>query len=266
MDLDAARIVAELTSRRISMGLPLVVVDATTSTNDDAKRAAHDRAPSGAAFMADAQTSGRGRLGRTWYSPSGENLYASFLVRPAFDTKRAPLVTLASGLAVADALAPLLPAARVTLKWPNDVLVDDRKIAGILTEAHLGDSAFPWIVIGIGINVRTRSFPEAIGQPVTSLAIAGASQLDRSVLFVELASALSHRLRALEIGTASLIEAFTERDGLAGRAISVDGTPATALGIAQDGGLRIRGPDGTESVLLAGDVRLKTTDDPARVL
>jgi len=266
MDLDAGRMVAELTARGISMGLPLVVLETTTSTNDDAKRAAHDRAPSGAAFVADVQTRGRGRLGRTWYSPRGENLYASFLLRPSFDAKRAPLVTLASGLAAADAIARLVSGARVTIKWPNDVLIDGRKVAGILTEAHLGDSHSAWIVIGVGVNVHTRSFPDDIGQPVTSLAISGATGLDRGVLFVELASALSSRLRALESGTADLIDAFAARDGLVGRPIVVDGSPAVALGISGDGGLRIRRPDGTESVLLAGDVRVKTTDDIPRVL
>src|SRR5258705_9100925 len=106
MDLDDTRIVTELVRRGIPVGRPLTLVSVTTSTNDDAKRAAHEGAPSGAAFVADAQTRGRGRLGRTWHSPPGENLYASFLLRPALDPRRAPLVTLASGLAGGAAVEP----------------------------------------------------------------------------------------------------------------------------------------------------------------
>jgi BirA family biotin operon repressor/biotin-[acetyl-CoA-carboxylase] ligase len=265
MDLDDARIVAELVRRGIPLGRPLTLVAATTSTNDDAKRAAHDGVPSGAAFVADSQTRGRGRLGRTWHSPAGENLYASFLLRPSLDPRRAPLVTLASGLAVAEVIDPLVPGARVALKWPNDVLVDDRKIAGILSEAHLGAEGGSWIVVGVGINVRARSFPADIAQPATSLVLAGAASSDRSALFVELASALSRRLDALENGEPStLIDAFAARDALRGRAIKVDGAPAIAIGIEKDGALRIRRPDGTEGTCIAGDVRLETSSDLQR--
>jgi BirA family biotin operon repressor/biotin-[acetyl-CoA-carboxylase] ligase len=256
MDLDAARIARELERRDIALGRTLVVAGVTASTNDDAKRAAQDGAPSGAAFIADAQTKGRGRLGRSWHSPAGENLYASFVLRPALDPKVAPLVTLAAGLAVADAIAPCVAHARVALKWPNDVLIDDCKVAGILSEAQLGtDDA--WIVVGIGINVHARSFPDHLRGLATSLALSGATMLDRGALFVEVAAALSRRLDALHTGdSSSMVEAFVARDALAGRAITVDGSPALALGIAKDGALRIRRPDGTETTLFAGEVRL----------
>src|SRR5258707_7850262 len=247
MDLDATQILAELARRGIPLGRPLTLVPVTTSTNDDAKRAAHEGAPSGAAFVADSQTRGRGRLGRTWHSPPGENLYASFVLRPSLDPRRAPLVTLASGLAVADAIEPLVAGGRVALKWPNDVLVDGRKIAGVLSEAHFGAEGGSWIVVGIGINVRTRSFPADIAWPATSLILAGATSPDRSALFVELASALSRRLDALEKDDPStLIDAFAAKDALRGRSITVDGAPAIAIGIDRDGALRIRRPDGTE--------------------
>src|SRR5205085_9824478 len=128
-------------------------------------------------------------------------------------------VTLAAGLAVADALAPLVPRATVALKWPNDVFVDGRKVAGILSEAHLGGAGPDWIVVGIGINVRARSFPPELAQLATSLAIAGARSLDRGSVFIELASALSDRVALLASGdTSTLIQAFAERDALGGRA------------------------------------------------
>jgi BirA family transcriptional regulator, biotin operon repressor / biotin---[acetyl-CoA-carboxylase] ligase len=255
--IDPARILAELARRNSPLGRPLAIAEVTTSTNDDAKRAAEEGAPSGAAFLANAQTRGRGRLGRTWHSPPDENLYASFLLRPSLDPKRASLVTLASGLAVADTLEPLVPHARITLKWPNDVLIDDRKVAGILSEARLsGEDA--WIVVGIGINVHTRAFPADLAARATSLALSGATTVDRSDLFVAVASALSARLDTLRTGASStLVESFAARDALAGRPIAVDGAPAIAIGIARDGALRIRHPDGTESFCIAGDVQLR---------
>src|SRR6478736_6410742 len=137
MDLDRLSIERELAVGGTALGHPLVVVDSTASTNDDAKQAARDGAPSGSAFISDTQTGGRGRLGRSWHSPPGENLYASFVLRPSLSSSAAPLVTLAAGLAVADAIASLVPERSVGLKWPNDVQIDDRKLAGILTEAQL---------------------------------------------------------------------------------------------------------------------------------
>jgi BirA family biotin operon repressor/biotin-[acetyl-CoA-carboxylase] ligase len=259
-DLDAERLSGELERRGAKFGRPLVVVRSTASTNDDAKRAAENGAPSGSSFVADAQTRGRGRLGRTWHSPPGDNLYVSFLLRPAteFDVRRAPLVTLAAGLAVADAIAPLVPGATAALKWPNDVLLGDRKAAGILTEAHLGTGASDWIVIGIGINVRTTSFPPDISARATSLALAGATSLDRGALFVELASALSQRFGELRESTARVIAAFAAKDALRDRSITIDGAPATAIGIADDGALRVRRPDGVETRILAGEILLRT--------
>jgi BirA family transcriptional regulator, biotin operon repressor / biotin---[acetyl-CoA-carboxylase] ligase len=256
MDLDRASIERELALRSTLLGRPLVIVESTTSTNDDAKQAARDGAPSGAAFIADTQTSGRGRLGRSWHSPPGENLYASFVLRPSLPPSSAPVVTLAAGLAVADIVAPLVPGRTVALKWPNDVLINDCKVAGILTEAQLSDARASWIVIGIGINVRATTFPAEIASRATSLALAGASELDRGAIFVALAVALSARIEILrDQGTLPIIADLAARDALLGRAITVDGAPATALGIAEDGALRIRRLDG-ETTILSGEVRL----------
>jgi BirA family biotin operon repressor/biotin-[acetyl-CoA-carboxylase] ligase len=256
MDLDRPSLERELASRGALLGRPLTVVETTTSTNDDAKQAARDGAPSGAAFIADTQSSGRGRFGRSWHSPAGENLYVSFVLRPSLSPSAAPLVTLAAGLAVADAVAPLVPGRTVALKWPNDVLVDDRKVAGILAEAQLSDARASWIVVGIGINVRTAEFPAEIATRATSLALAGASNLDRGALFVALATALSARIEMLcAHGARPIIEDLAARDALRGRPITIDGAPATALGIAEDGALRIRRPDGSETTILAGEVR-----------
>jgi BirA family biotin operon repressor/biotin-[acetyl-CoA-carboxylase] ligase len=256
-DLDPARIETALAQASIPWGRPLVVMSLTASTNDDAKRAARDGAPEGAAFIADAQTGGRGRLGRTWFSPSGENLYTSFVLRPSFDAKRIPLVTLTAGLAVVDAVVPRVAARRVGLKWPNDVYIDGRKVAGILSEAQVVDGRAAWIVIGIGINVRTDVFPPELATRATSLALAGATSLDRGELFVDLAVGLFRRVALLQNNAIEeLIAAFAARDELAGKMVNIDGAPATALGIAEDGALMIRRPDGGHERCMAGEVQL----------
>jgi BirA family biotin operon repressor/biotin-[acetyl-CoA-carboxylase] ligase len=255
--LDAVQIESALDSLGIRLGRPLVLSEVTTSTNDDAKRGAREGVPSGAVFLAETQTHGRGRLGRSWHSPPGENLYASFVLRPSLTAKTAPLVTLTAGLSVCDAIGPLLSHRTVALKWPNDVLVGDRKVAGILCEAQLAGEGPAWIVVGIGINVKTTSFPADIAPRATSLALAHATSLDRSALFVALASGLSARIETLERGGAqAIIDEVAARDALRGRAITVDGEKATALGIASDGALLIRRADGTEASCIAGDVQL----------
>jgi BirA family biotin operon repressor/biotin-[acetyl-CoA-carboxylase] ligase len=258
-DLDARRIEAALERAGVTWGRPLVVARLTASTNDDAKRAAREGAPEGAAFVADAQSGGRGRLGRSWYSPSGENLYASFVIRPSFDPKRIPLVTLTSGLATVDAIASRVPGRRVGLKWPNDVYVDGRKVAGILSEGQIVAGEPSWVVVGIGINVRTRAFPAELADRATSMALAGATSLDRGLIFVDLAAALLQRIAMLRDGhVRELVAAFTAKDEIAGRTITVDGSEATAVGIAEDGALVIRGADGQERRCVAGDVQMST--------
>jgi BirA family biotin operon repressor/biotin-[acetyl-CoA-carboxylase] ligase len=255
-DLDAARIESTLAARNVVWGRPLVVTALTGSTNDDAKHAAKNGAPAGAAFIADAQTGGRGRLGRTWFSPPGQNLYTSFILRPALDPKRLPLITLTAGLAVADAVACRV-SGRVGVKWPNDVYIDGRKVSGILSEVQIAGKRAAWVVIGIGINVHTRTFPEEIEGRATSLALAGEASSDRGALFVDLAAALFARVRMLEEGNdRAVIEALRARDELDGRAITVDGAPATAIGIADDGALTVRKRDGSVERCVAGEVQI----------
>ncbi|HEY3594457.1 MAG TPA: biotin--[acetyl-CoA-carboxylase] ligase [Polyangiaceae bacterium] len=259
-DFDAPRIERDLRARDVSFGVPLCWMEVTESTNDDAKQAARAGIPGGAAFVADQQTKGRGRLGRTWFSPPGENLYASFVVRPALDPKRAPLVTLAAGLAVIDALRECAGTVSLALKWPNDVWLDGRKVCGILCEAQLGDGA-GWIVVGIGINVHGLAFPDELRGRATSLALAG-RDVDRGALFAALCSSLAHRVGVLREGNeAAIVGDASALDALVGREVRIDGVAATALGIATNGGLRVRRPDGVEATCMAGEVQLSLPAD-----
>src|SRR5690606_23130214 len=114
----------------------------------------------GTVWVAESQTGGRGRQGRAWVSPRGENLLFSVLLRIACVPMRVPLIALVSGLAVRDAVARVLPDREVLVKWPNDVLVSGKKIAGVLVESSIAGSKVDHVVVGIGINVHTRHFPE----------------------------------------------------------------------------------------------------------
>src|SRR5262245_37933521 len=170
---DAAAFRHLRTAHGIELGEPLVAVAETTSTNDLALDAADAGARHGALFVADEQTKGRGRHGHTWTSPPGENLTFSVLLRPGTDVAHASGLALVVGLAVRAAAARRVPATRVAIKWPNDVVVGQQKLAGILVESRLRGGAVEALVVGIGINVGMRSLPEEIRTVATSLALLG---------------------------------------------------------------------------------------------
>lgn len=154
------------------LGRERVHLPACGSTNDEAARLAAAGAAHGTVVTAGAQGAGRGRQGRPWHSPPGENLYLSCVLRPALAPERAPAITLAAGLGVVDAVR--WAGARPTLKWPNDVLVDGRKLAGILTEMSTRGGHVQHIVTGIGVNIDTREFPPDLARSATSLRLLGA--------------------------------------------------------------------------------------------
>lgn len=222
-----------------ALGRPRLHLREVGSTNDRAKKLAAAGAAHGTLVTADAQTAGRGRQGRSWAMPPGRALALSLVLR---DPPR--LLPLAAAIAVASVAGA---AARV--KWPNDVLVGGRKVAGILAEARLQDG---WAVLGIGLNVAVR--PEDLPEELR----ATAGSLARSP--GELEAVLGELLRELErwiaTGDAELLEAFRARDALAGRRIAWAGGAGAARGIDDLGRLVVELPDGSETALEAGEVHL----------
>ncbi len=217
------------------------------------------------ALLAEQQTAGRGRRGRAWVSPLAAHLYLSVLRRFEGGLARLGGLSLVAGVAVAEALRDRLGVA-VGLKWPNDLLVDGRKLGGILVEGG-GEHGGPvQAVIGIGINVRMpAAMAKDIGQPWIDLASASPGiALQRSRIA---AAVLEHVIRAFDRFDAHGLSPFLERyralDMLAGQAIDVhaaDGVHAMqALGLAADGGLRVRRDDGGESILHSGEVSVRRT-------
>jgi BirA family biotin operon repressor/biotin-[acetyl-CoA-carboxylase] ligase len=248
----------------------------TTSTNDDAKRGAKEGAAHRTVWVAESQTGGRGRQGRAWISPRGENLLFSVLLRIACSPVRVPLVALVAGLAVRDAIAELLPAREVRVKWPNDVVVGDanRKIAGILVESSVAGSKVEHVVVGIGVNVHTRNFPDELSSLATSIALEGRAGVDRDALLEAIVENLDHDVEHVVHRGLGVVHARLERaDALRGKVLDV-GDPAPrgaarlrrigdlegggiAEGIDDDGRLMVRRPDGVLVRLSSGEVRVR---------
>jgi BirA family biotin operon repressor/biotin-[acetyl-CoA-carboxylase] ligase len=223
----------------VALGRPRLHLRATTSTNDRARALAQAGAPHGTLVTAGAQSAGRGRQGRTWSAPPGRALLLSLVLRDA-----PTLLPLAAGLAVADVAGP---GARI--KWPNDVLVDERKVAGILAEGRPDEG---WAVLGIGLNVAVR----IEDLPPELHATAGTLGLTPADLEPTLARLLEALERALALDTAKLLDAYRSRDALLGREVSWSGGRGRAAGIDGAGRLVVELPGGGRTALDAGEVHL----------
>jgi len=167
----------------------LVAHERIASTSDEAKRLAAEGAPAGTLVWARVQTAGRGRQGRGWVSPAG-NLFASLILRPAVPVATAAQLGFVAALAVADACRALAPDAAIRLKWPNDVLLAGRKLAGLLLESQSrSEGALDWLVLGIGVNLAT--YPVEVEYPATALAATGADASPEAMLAALAASFLA---------------------------------------------------------------------------
>ena len=223
----------------MSLGRPRLHLRETPSTNDRARALAVAGAPHGTLVTAGVQTAGRGRQGRTWTAPPGSSLLLSLVLREVD-----PLLSLRAGLAVAD-----LAGAAARVKWPNDVLLDGRKVAGILAEGRPQEG---WAVLGIGVNAAVE--PDEL--------VAGAGTLGRAR--GELDAVLEELLLALErrLGepAEACLAALRGRDALLDQPLSWAGGSGIGGGIDERGALRVRLDSGGETLLDAGEVHLGTAD------
>ncbi|HTE54372.1 MAG TPA: biotin--[acetyl-CoA-carboxylase] ligase [Kofleriaceae bacterium] len=240
------------------LGAELHELDVCDSTNDEAAALAAAGAPHGAVVVAAAQRRGRGRLGRPWYSPAGENLYLSLVLRPELAPAALPPITLAAGVAVAEAVAGF--GVRPAVKWPNDIVVAGRKLAGVLTEMSTRGERLDFLVLGIGVNLGSRSFPPELAAVATSLALEGGAATPAQ-LRARLLPALEVWLdRFFAGGVAAVGPAWSEWSGMAGARVRVSAggrtVEGTACGIAADGSLDVRDDRGHHVSVVAGDVVL----------
>jgi len=243
---------------------PVHVLDETTSTNDEAKEGSRNGAPHGAIWVAESQTAGRGRQGRKWTSPRGENLLFSILLRVNARSERVPLAAIVAGLAVYEAICKSVSPARVHVKWPNDVWIDGRKVCGILVESILSRAGESVVIVGIGINVHTRSFSPEIAQTATSLALASDTPPDRGKLLVEIVKNIDRDMEhVLARGLGMVHAKLAKADGLRGRRVTAGEVSGIAEGINLDGKLELRGDDGILRRVSSGEVHLSEIGAPA---
>jgi BirA family biotin operon repressor/biotin-[acetyl-CoA-carboxylase] ligase len=267
---DLRRAADAIAARGGLVGRPLELLDETASTNDCAKRGAKNGAPHGAVWITEAQTAGRGRQGRVWHSPRGENLLFSVLLRIPCAPARVPLLSLVAGLAVRDAVARALgDDDAVFVKWPNDVLVRRpgdthlRKVAGVLVESALAGARVEYVVVGIGINVHMRALPDEVEATATSIALerdvrpkASTPELDRAEVLADVLAGLDRDAEHVaHMGLGLIHGRLVRRDALAGAAVEGDGNlRGTACGIDTDGRLLVRRDDGVVVRVSSGEV------------
>jgi BirA family transcriptional regulator, biotin operon repressor / biotin---[acetyl-CoA-carboxylase] ligase len=235
------------------------------STNSRARQLALEGAPDGTIVAADLQTAGRGRLGRKWESPPGENLMFSIILRPRIEAPDAGIIPLITGLAVARALSETSGLPTIC-KWPNDVLIRGKKVCGILTESCIENGSIIALIAGIGINVNQKEFPEAIRESASSLSLLTGMTLDR----LSLLSAVLEKFDSLSAYTDSskrteFLTLYTSSSSMFGLPVTIrhasGSVSGTATGLDNEGGLVIRDARGHESTWYAGDVTILSKGD-----
>lgn len=239
-----------------TLGRRLVYLTSTTSTMDVARREAEADAPEGTVVIAEEQTAGRGRFGRAWASPAGKNLYLTVLLRPPIDRLR--LLSMAAPLAVAQAVQATT-GLEPSIKWPNDVLLDGRKLSGALIENELSGGAVRYALIGIGVNVN---FDVASTPEIAAIATSVQAALGRPISREQLLAALLNQLEALyESDREAIYAAWRARLDTLGREITVSLSGEHFTGVAENvdeqGNLLLRLPDGSLLTFEAGEVTLR---------
>jgi BirA family biotin operon repressor/biotin-[acetyl-CoA-carboxylase] ligase len=218
--------------------------------------------PDGTVIIADAQKGGKGRLGRKWLSPQGKNLYMSIILRPTIQPKDAAILTLMSAVACASAIKQL-SSVPVSIKWPNDIMVSDRKLGGILTEIKADMDRIFHAVIGIGININfeAEDMPDEIKAIATSIKNESGSAQSRTLIAIEIIKELDRWYSMLpNIGKKPIIEEWLKLSSTIGRIVKVNVGNNVFTGIAgsidEEGMLMLKLPDNTVKKISAGDVTI----------
>jgi BirA family biotin operon repressor/biotin-[acetyl-CoA-carboxylase] ligase len=236
------------------------------STNRALVDAARSGAPEGTTVVADHQTAGRGRLGRSWHAAPGSALLVSVLLRPAGTPDGLSLLTMAAGLALAEAVEAVA-GVRAGVKWPNDLVVGDRKLAGILAEADISGTSVGAVVVGVGCNLTAASIPPELRAVATACEVEAGRAVGSDELLVAFLDALGGRLGDL----AGVPSAYRARSATLGRRVRLDvGSGAVVVGdavtVSDTGALVVRDDDGSMHTVAVGDVvhlRAVTTPDPS---
>ena len=250
----------------------------TKSTNLTAKEAGEQESEEdlsrGMLFVADKQTAGVGRRGRSWESSGGENIYMSLLFKPEIEPAKAPMLTLLMAAAVAEGIARVCENAAcktttcgdetpLQIKWPNDIILNKKKVCGILTEMAMAGTGIKYVVIGVGINVNQKSFSEELADKATSLSIEFSREFDRKIIISSiLEEFFKYYDGFLRVGDLSYLQE-TYNHKLVNRGCEVvihepgNEYEARALGINEQGELVVELPDGSRLNIYAGEVSVR---------
>lgn len=241
----------------------LIVYKETGSTNDDVEKEGQAGAPSGVLVVADKQTAGRGRNGRVWQTPEEKNIAMSLLLRPSFPAVKSPMLTLLMGMALAEGLENVC-GRRVGIKWPNDIVLNKRKLCGILTELHIAPDGKTYdVVIGVGINVNQNEFAPDIRDMAGSLYTETGCEYDRNKVIAAVMDCFEkdYALFLENENLKSLRQAYEERllnKGNTVRVLDPQGEyQGKALGITDTGELMVRKDTGEQVTINAGEVSVR---------
>jgi len=234
------------------------------STNSEAKRFAEEHPRQSALFVAEAQTAGRGRLGRQWMSEQGTGLYLSLLIRPDIEPSRASRVTQIAAVAAAEAVEEVT-GLETQIKWPNDLVIQGKKVCGILAELSAEMTAVNYLVVGIGINVNQTIFPDDIKEKAASLQILAGKRIDRQKLLAEVVSRFGSYLGALNQNEAleSMHQIYRLKSATLGKEVRLLGKQnrtARVIDITKEGELLVVYPDGERDFIHFGEVSVRGLD------
>lgn len=240
----------------------IIYYEQLDSTNTQIDRLAAKGANHGTVVIAKAQSAGKGRRGRSWESPAGENLYMSILLRPQMETEKAPMLTLVMAYSVLKAIQKQgFDMARI--KWPNDIVISGKKVCGILTEMHLAGSDIDYVVIGIGVNVNTKEFSPELSDKATSLYLEDGCARQPQMIAVDILDSFWHEYeRFMEKKDLTFIqEEYNAMLVNREREVKVlepeQEYQAQALGINNAGELIVRLENGEERTVYAGEVSVR---------
>jgi BirA family transcriptional regulator, biotin operon repressor / biotin---[acetyl-CoA-carboxylase] ligase len=256
--LDELSLLAKLKTSKL--GQQLRIIARTESTQNEAAVWALEGAADGAVIIAEEQTGGRGRQGKSFHSPAGKGIWMSLILRPQIPLQFTPQLTLLSAVALCRAMRRMTEVD-LGIKWPNDILYEDKKVCGILTESSAEDERLVHIIAGVGIsvNLEEHDYPEELRSKVTSLKIASGKEIDRASLLAECLFELEQLYKLyVEQGFAPIRTLWEAQSVTIGRSLSVTTPNGIVSGVAQglddSGALIVLGEDGCYRKIFSGDV------------
>lgn len=243
------------------IGREILFFETVSSTNTVALELA-EKATEGTVVLADSQDKGRGRLGRTWISPSGVNIYMSIILRPQIKPKDGSLITIMSAVACAEAIRNVT-GVKITTKWPNDLMINNKKVGGILTELKTQQQKITSAIVGIGINVNidVREFPEEMKQTATSLKNEAGVSYSREPIVAEILNEMDRWYKTLTtLEKEAILQAWKNLTSTLGRKVMIITPQETLTGTAEaidnEGMLIVRLPSGKSKRINSGDLKI----------